>query len=228
MAHMSIPLTDGLLDGIKEVIQHTWLACVNYARQTRPPHDWRFSNLYAPSRFRGRLFWQSQPERLPPSLQKMGFQHIYVQDCCLYLRNDGAAQANNVVEGDDWQSNENILGRIRLLHTSKELLTEEELRGKDDEQEEDDANDNEDDDMPVTVLYKVEVEYRSLPPTGSHDAVEAEELSMLSFGSSIDDDVKYGALAALYDPNAKYVLEIHSVRGKVSLYVGMCALFMRS
>mmetsp|Transcript_2400 Transcript_2400/g.5737 ORF Transcript_2400/g.5737 Transcript_2400/m.5737 type:complete len:594 (-) Transcript_2400:437-2218(-) len=38
---------------------------------------------------------------------------------------------------------------------------------------------------------------------------------MLSFGGSlVDDDVKYGALASLYDDNAKYVLEIFGVRGK--------------
>jgi hypothetical protein len=69
-------------------------------------------------------------------------------------------------------------------------------------------------DMPATLLYKVVVEYRSLPATGNQQAVQAEELSMLSFGGSVDDDVKYGALASLYDEHAKYVLEIYSVRGK--------------
>ena len=71
-----------------------------------------------------------------------------------------------------------------------------------------------DEDTPPCVLYKVVVEYRSLPATGKKVAVQAEELSMLSFGGSVDDDVKYGALASLYDPHAKYVLEIYSVRGK--------------
>jgi hypothetical protein len=71
-----------------------------------------------------------------------------------------------------------------------------------------------DEDTPHAVLYKVVVEYRSLPATGNKSAVQAEELSMLSFGGSVDDDVKYGALASLYDDHAKYVLEIYSVRGK--------------
>jgi len=40
----------------------------------------------------------------------------------------------------------------------------------------------------------------------------------LSFGGSVDDDVKYGALSSLYDDHAKYVLEIYSVRGKKYLF----------
>jgi hypothetical protein len=65
------------------------------------------------------------------------------------------------------------------------------------------------------ILYRATIEYRSLPATGNQTAVRAEELSMLSFGGSlVDDDVKYGALASLYDDNAKYVLEILGVRGK--------------
>lgn len=68
--------------------------------------------------------------------------------------------------------------------------------------------------MPPCVVYKFVAEYLSVPPTGKQEAVVAEELSMLSFGGSLDDDVKYGALASLYDTCAKYVLEIYSVRGK--------------
>jgi hypothetical protein len=70
------------------------------------------------------------------------------------------------------------------------------------------------DDMPPCIMYKTVVEYRTLPPTGNQQAIQAEELSMLSFGGSVDDCIKYGALASLYDVDAKYVLEIYSTRGK--------------
>mmetsp|Transcript_21036 Transcript_21036/g.58482 ORF Transcript_21036/g.58482 Transcript_21036/m.58482 type:complete len:590 (-) Transcript_21036:2152-3921(-) len=65
------------------------------------------------------------------------------------------------------------------------------------------------------ILCRATTEYRSLPATGNTAAKKAEELSMLSFGGSlVDDDVKYGALAGLYDDNAKYILEVLGVRGK--------------
>lgn len=81
------------------------------------------------------------------------------------------------------------------------------------------SNDNDDDNVAQppkhVVMYRAMIEYRSLPATGKKCAVRAEELSMLSFGGSlVDDDVKLGALASLYDDNAKYVLEILGVRGK--------------
>jgi len=82
------------------------------------------------------------------------------------------------------------------------------------------SDDDDDDDVAPpppkhVILYRATIEYRSLPATGNQTAVRAEELSMLSFGGSlVDDDVKYGALASLYDDNAKYVLEILGVRGK--------------
>jgi len=102
-----------------------------------------------------------------------------------------------------WDDKPYVLGRISLIYASQELLTKEDLDGTDSS-----------DDVPPLVLYKILVEYRSLPATGSQQAVQAEELSMLSFGGSVDDDVKLGALASLYDKIAKYVLEIYSVRGK--------------
>lgn len=84
----------------------------------------------------------------------------------------------------------------------------------------DNNNNNHDGDSPPpppkhVIMYRATIEYRSLPATGNDAAVRAEELSMLSFGGSlVDDDVKYGALASLYDDHAKYVLEIFGVRGK--------------
>jgi len=81
-------------------------------------------------------------------------------------------------------------------------------------------DDDDDDDVPLpppkhVVMYRAMIEYRSLLATGNVAAVRAEELSMLSFGGSlVDDDVKLGALASLYDNHGKYVLEILGIRGK--------------
>ena len=197
MAHMAIPLTRGLFDGLKEIVQHTMLASVNFARQTIPPGQWDFGDVcLSNDPFQGKFVY-TRKDILPISLQKLGFQHHYIQEAYLFLGEP------TLVLGD-WKVYPNILGQITLYFTSKELLTGEEM----------DSEEEIDEDMPETVLFKVEVEYRSLPPTGNQEALEAEELSMLSFGFSIDDDVKYGALAALYDQHAKYVLEIFSVRGK--------------
>lgn len=45
MAHMNIPLRDGVIDGIRQVISHMLLSCVNYARIVHPPHSWSFGDL---------------------------------------------------------------------------------------------------------------------------------------------------------------------------------------
>lgn len=205
MAHMAIPLTGGLLDGLKEVIQHTMLASVNYARKTIAPGQWTFGDIHlSHDHFHGKLVLaENNKEKLPTQLQKSGFRHEYIQEAFLFLGPPTLFAGAGAGAGD-WRANNLILGRIVLHFTCKDMLTVEEL----------DADEEPNDDMPETVLFKAEVEYRSLPPTGSQEAIEAEELSMLSFGYSIDDDVKYGALAALYDKHAKYVLEVFSVRGK--------------
>ena len=197
MAHMAIPFTRGLFDGIREIVHHTMLASVNFARQTIPPGQWNFGDIYlSDDAFHGK-FIQTRIDLLPVTLQKLGFQHHYVQEAFLFL-------GEPILVPSDWNNCPKILGRITFHFTSKETLTRGEL----------DPEEDIDEDKPRTVLFKVEAEYRSLAPTGNPEACEAEELSMLSFGFSIDDEVKYGALAALYDRHAKYVLEIFSVRGK--------------
>jgi hypothetical protein len=45
MAHMNIPLQDGVVDGMRQVISHVLLSCVNYARIVYPPHQWSFGDL---------------------------------------------------------------------------------------------------------------------------------------------------------------------------------------
>jgi len=108
----------------------------------------------------------------------------------------------------DWaQADDAVLGRVSLMFATNGVSSPEELNGE-----------KVTADSPKCVLYKAIVEYRSLPATGNKSAVQAEELSMLSFGGSVDDDVKYGALASLYDDTAKYILEIYSVRGKKYKY----------
>ena len=228
MAHMTLPLEEGVLDGLKQVLQHTLLSCVNYARAIHPPHVWTFRDLTT-----SQFAWEGNsvgsgdasgadaaaaaaaaaaseelpPRDLPASLTKLGFKHQYPRNCFIYLKQglpEGLTkeqELEHIQKG--WTHQPGILGRVSLLYATQQLMTPGELSGKE-----------VDEDTPPCVLYKVLVEYRSLPATGSKSAVQAEELSMLSFGGSVDDDVKYGALASLYDDHAKYVLEIYSVRGK--------------
>ncbi|KAL7577648.1 hypothetical protein ACA910_015163 [Epithemia clementina (nom. ined.)] len=205
MAHASLPLEEGVLDGVRQVISHTMLSCVNYARIVHPPHQWTFRDLCT-SEFSWLPVKSDCPPRdLPLALQRLKFQHKYTKSAWIYLK---PALPPKLTQGEelqnmrDWPQQIGILGCVKLHYTSTEALTAGELNGTDVE------------DIPPTILYKVVVEYRSLPPTGNQQAVQAEELSMLSFGGSVDDDVKYGALASLYDESAKYVLEIYSVRGK--------------
>jgi len=218
MAHASLALDDGVSDGIEQVLQHTLLSCVNYARILHPPHQWTFRDLgtsrYAWEPVKGNASSSDGnnnstgkcPDDVPYALQKLNFKHQYSRNALIYLK--PALPADLTLEREldilkkDWTSCVGILGRISLLYISTEPLTRGELDG------------TEVDDMPPCMLYKVLVEYRSLPPTGNQQAVQAEELSMLSFGGSVDDNVKFGALASLYDNDAKYVLEIYSVRGK--------------
>jgi hypothetical protein len=207
MAHASVRLTDGVLDGVRQVLQHTLLQCVNYARIVVPPHSWSFRDVatsqhaWKPVRAPGEF----DLGELPFSLQKMNFKHQYSRNAWIYLKPaipEGLTSEKELELLNGWTHQTGILGRVSLLYTSTEPLTSGELDGTDTE------------DIPPCILYKVVVEYRSLRATGKPEAVQAEELSMLSFGGSVDDDVKYGALASLYDETAKYVLEIYGVRGK--------------
>ena len=135
----------------------------------------------------------------------MEFKHQYSRNAWIYLESaipKNLTLAKELEFLDDWKHEMGILAQVSLLYASTEPLTPGEMDGTDVE------------DMPPCILYKACVEYRSLPATGNQHAIVAEELSMLSFGGSVDDDVKYGALASLYDEQAKYVLEIYSVRGK--------------
>jgi hypothetical protein len=214
LAHQSIPLNDGVLDGLSQVLQHTLSQCVNYARiAISPPYPWSFADLTTtPFAWTPYKREPSNPTDLPFALQKMSFIHQYTRNAWIYLKSAIPQDLTAEMEKEMWKENEansnwslqpnGILGRISLLYTTTEALTQGELDGTDTE------------DMPPCILYQIIVEYRSLPATGNQHAVQAEELSMLSFGGSVDDDVKYGALASLYDEHAKYVLEIYSVRGK--------------
>jgi len=210
MSHMSHELEEGVVDGLRQILQHTLLSCVNYARMTHRSREWSLHDLvtseYAFTPCKGQ---QQPPKDLPWSLSRLGFKHQYARHTWIYFKPLLQKQAAITPEEEQeylspsgWCDKPYVLGRLSLLYASQELLTKEELDGTESE------------DVPPLVLYKIFVEYRSLPATGSAQAVQAEELSMLSFGGSVDDDVKLGALASLYDRIAKYVLEIYSVRGK--------------
>ena len=248
MAHLAMPLEDGVVDGLKMVLQHTLLSCVNYARSVYQPYNWTFRDLSTT-----RHAWEphelddddnnngtsaasaaaksssSSSTKIPPSLTKHGFEHRYQRTALVYLKDlmtssssdkDGSSvgavgtteeeeleflatdeTATNDESGWDQSRFRGVLAKISLLYASTDKMSPSEIKGTTPTQT-------------PCVLYKVLVEYRSLPATGKRTAVQAEELSMLSFGGGLDDDVKYGALASLYDEHGKYVLEIYGVRSK--------------
>lgn len=207
---MSHELEEGVVDGLRQVLQHTLLSCVNYVRMVHRTHEWTLHDLATSEQTFTPFKGEQPPKDLPWSLSRLGFKHQYSRHAWIYFKPllEKENRAMNITPEEEqsflagWDDKPYVLGRIGLLYASQELLTKEELDG------------TESDDVPPLVLYKVVIEYRSLPATGSQQAVQAEELSMLSFGGSVDDDVKLGALASLYDKIAKYVLEIYSVRGK--------------
>ena len=244
MAHTALPLEDGFLDGLKNTIQHTLWSSLSYARKAfghnYSPVDLSTSpEAWTPAK----LTVLNPEDAIPSNLRKKhGFQHSYQRTALIYLRpamNTSASAGKD----NKWTEDPAALARINFLYATTDEMTPEELNVAEYEDEEammakkakakrkkknkkrsadeisnENSEDEEDAALPPpkhVILYKATIEYRSLPATGNQSAVRAEELSMLSFGGSlVDDDVKYGALASLYDDNAKYVLEILGVRGK--------------
>jgi hypothetical protein len=70
MAHLSMPLEDGVLDGVKQVLQHTLLSCVNHARVKYAPHNWTFRDL-GTSPFAWEPREGEDPTDLPQSCQRL-------------------------------------------------------------------------------------------------------------------------------------------------------------
>jgi hypothetical protein len=241
MAHTALPLEDGLLDGLKNTIQHTLWSSLSYARaafgQNYSPVDLSTSPLaWTPKE----ILSPDLDDAIPSNLRKQhGFNRIYKRTMVVYLHPVMTTTAAE--DGDNWTDDPSALARIQFLYAATGEMTPEELDVAEHEDEEaamarkakeknkknkkrsaEEISKEEDEEASFAppppkhvILYRATVEYRSLPATGSHTAVRAEELSMLSFGGSlIDDDIKYGALASLYDDNAKYVLEVMGVRGK--------------
>lgn len=253
MAHSSIPLEDGLLDGLKTILQHTLWSSLSYARAAFGHNYSPVDLCTSPLAWTPRAITSVDPEdEIPSRLKnKHDFHHSYQRTALVYLRpvmdalktpEDGAKASEDLLKDDNWTEESGALAKITLLYAATGELTPEELEVASYEQDEEEqrkkkkrgkankkrsadeiSNEKEeedDDDVGPpphkhVILYRATVEYRSLPATGNAAAKKAEELSMLSFGGSlVDDDVKYGALASLYDDNAKYVLEIFGVRGK--------------
>ncbi|KAL3912341.1 MAG: hypothetical protein SGARI_001209, partial [Bacillariaceae sp.] len=245
MAHMTIPLEEGVLDGLKMVLQHTLLSCLNLCRAMYEPHNFTFSDLcttpYAWDPHEVETTIKNKIPPIPASLTKHGFDTQYQRTALLYfkpllVRTQQLRKKQKIIDNDDvngkippvvtlqeelewinndtWMEQDAVLAKITLLYASTGELSATDLEqvgvayGQEEESKAETTPTN------PCVLYKVLVEYRSLPSTGKGAAVKAEELSMLSFGGSVDDDVKYGALSSLYDDHAKYVLEMASVRGK--------------
>ncbi|GKY92012.1 hypothetical protein MPSEU_000172800 [Mayamaea pseudoterrestris] len=213
MAHVSVfSQNRGVLDGLCQMLQHTMWQSVNYARSIYNDMEFTVSDLEM-----GQHGWMPIKEhvthldlQIPLPLAKLKFQHCYSRNALIYLKEPFAngvtveqVDGKDVEQINNWMNRSNILARIRLLYATTEPLTKGEMDGSD-----------RDEDMPTCLLYRILVEYKTLPATGNPQAKLAEELSMLSFGGSVDDELKYGALASLYDETAKYVLEIYGVRGK--------------
>ncbi|MGK3755056.1 MAG: hypothetical protein ACI8RD_007365 [Bacillariaceae sp.] len=274
VAHTSIPLEDGVLDGLKTIIQHTLWSSLSYARaafgRNFSPVDLSTSLLaWTPRGMCSKAAeagGEKEDEIPMPLRKKHGFIHSYQRTALIYLRpamssasmskDDEDTYSEHLLQNDNWTQEPGVLAKITLLYASTEELTPEELDVASYDNYGDDGNikqsrkssskkrssdeisvesgdkfggdsssnnDNDDDDEEPSappppkhvIMYRAMIEYRSLPATGNVAAVRAEELSMLSFGGSlVDDDVKLGALASLYDDNGKYVLEIFGVRGK--------------
>jgi hypothetical protein len=256
MAHLTIPLEEGVLDGLKMVLQHSLLSCLNLTRALYPPYNFTFSDLCTtPSAWKPRQVHSStinnnNNNKIPPipaSLTKHGFDTQYQRAALLYFKpllirtqheskKQKRVESNEDVSGkipsvisrqeelewitrNTWMEQEAVLAKISLFFASKGEATADELAqvgvayGQKQQVPQDGTTTTTTIKNPC-VLYQVQVEYRSLPSTGNQNAVKAEELSILSFGGSVDDDIKYGALASLYDDHAKYVLEMASIRGK--------------
>lgn len=221
LAHLTVPLEDGVMDGIRELVQHVQMAAINYARKTSV-HPHALKELWADD-----WMWSKEASsHLPPALAKLGFQHSYQQQVHLCLGQPSADSkgktATTGTAADDWTNDPTVLACISFHYASEELFTDEELNEPpdDDDDFEDNAmkddTDDDDDDIPIAILYQVNFSYRSIPPPSDKNVIakEAEELSFLTFGGSVDDSLKYGALAALHDVHAKYILNVQSVRGK--------------
>ena len=86
LAHASLPLEDGVFDGVNQVLSHTLLSCVNYARMIHPPHQWTFHDIttspfaWVPTKQKG------TSKDLPFFLEKLKFQHHYMMRAGIYLR----------------------------------------------------------------------------------------------------------------------------------------------
>lgn len=214
---MSIPLDRGVLDALSQLLQHTFTACVNYARATTR-HKYTFRDLSCTEWTANLCLREQQQDEgegddrdddLPPQLK-----HTYVKECLIYITPpDALPPANLNASMDSWLEQEHVLGKISLWYASESLLSQDDL--VDEEDEFDPSSDAAAlSSEPKALLYKAWIEYRSLAPKGSREALEAEELSMMCFGASVDDELKYGALAGLDDKHGKYCTELQSVRGK--------------
>jgi hypothetical protein len=134
-----------------------------------------------------------------------GDNYNYVKESFLYNCGDNYDEPMIRDNVEDWASvyDQHVLGRISLLY--HRVLQGQ--GGSDDIEEDSEA-----------LFVKGTVEYRSPPSKGGVDVLEKEELSLTSFGGSVDDDVKLGALASLDDEGGTYCLTITSVRGKTYRY----------
>lgn len=197
----------GSLLGLETMVHHTLLACFKKTPHLVASGDWKAVKI--------------SKTDIAPALSRalLGFDYAYARYCLL---KDGSATnasvpaavqppSSDTEKKPAWQEDASILGCISLYYASQDEMEEDELLlPMDDVDEEENSQD-----LPATILYKAVVEYKTRRPSSGHMAArQAEELSMLTFGASIDDDVKFGALASVYDQVGKYVLEINSVRQK--------------
>lgn len=224
---------DGVSSGIREIVSHALDASVRYARSVYPRHSFTIRDVVI-SRTDS---WDLVPsngirvEDVPSHLRRVGYNFLYERNCVLFLspggmpvpglseeggNDDGVAEAAATTTSyDDWPERGNALGRIVLRYASAKPLTEAQMQGRTTTSLAYGGASSTSSSGPVVLIpWQSIVEYRSLPPTGSISAASAEEIAMTSFGGSVDDELKLGALASLVDPRHKFVLGVRSARGK--------------
>ena len=212
LAHLYIPLEDGVLDAMSQLLQHTLLACINYARVTAP--NTLFRDLYSTD-------WKCSAVQdtagvLPEWLAKTDL-FVYQKHSFVCLSSPKAwTNSQSFTSLQDWTNEPTVLAKTTLWYVSAEELSEEDLEDDpdDDDSTRDASPSSSSSSSSHCLLIKALIEYRSKPSKGSKLAVETEELSMLTIGASVDDDVKYGALAGHYDKAGPYQMAMESVRGK--------------
>jgi len=139
MAHTALPLEDGVLDGLKNIIQHTLWCSLSYAqsafgRNYSPVDLCTSPSAWEPTKLAGA---KNPDDAIPSNLRKQhGFDRIYQRTALVYLRpamdasgddNNNNGVASDGLRSDDWTNDPAALIRINFLYAATGEMTPEEL-----------------------------------------------------------------------------------------------------